>query len=112
MRYFGELSHNGSGDSDGDGLSDWMESKMATNPMNPDSRFSPQASVTFGTGQTTIKWESAPGRSYRVQYKDDLSQTNWNDLSDGVLINGSRAACRDTRTGMSNHRFYRVMLVE
>src|SRR5205814_3765975 len=57
MRYFGGLSHNGSGDSDGDGLSDWMEFRLGTNPRNPASRFSAQASVTLGTGQTTITWE-------------------------------------------------------
>jgi len=109
---FGDLTHNGSDDSDGDGVSDWMEFKLGTNPMNPDSRFRPQASVTLGTGETTITWESAPGRSYRVQYKDDLSETNWNDLTGGVLVNGSSATGRDTRAGTSNHRFYRAMLVE
>src|SRR6185503_1819994 len=34
-RYFGDLTHTGSADSDGDGVSDWMESKTGTDPMNP-----------------------------------------------------------------------------
>ena len=80
--------------------------------MNPASRFSPQAGVLPGTGQVTITWQSAPGRSYRVQYKDDLSQTNWNDLSGGVMVNGSSAACQDAMAGTRNLRFYRVTLVE
>ena len=80
--------------------------------VTPASRISPQAAVTLSTGQITIMWQSAPGRSYRVQYKDDLSQANWNDLEGGVIVNGSRAACRDARAGMSNQRFYRVALVE
>ena len=112
MRYFRDLSHNGPGDSDGDGVTDWMEWKTGTDPMNPASRFSPQAGVLPGTGQITITWQSAPGRSYRVQYKDDLSQTNWNDLERGVIVNGSSAVCWDTRARTSNQRFYRILLVE
>ncbi len=112
MRYFRDLSHNGPGDSDGDGVTDWMEWKTGTDPMNPASRFSPQAGVLPGTGQITITWQSAPGRSYRVQYKDDLSQTNWNDLEGGVIVNGSSAVCWDTRARTSNQRFYRIILVE
>ena len=110
--YFGDLTHDGSADSDGDGVSDWMESKMETDPMNPASRLTPQAAVSPSTGQITITWQSAPGRSYRVQYKDDLSEVHWNDLSDGVAVTGSRAACWDTTAGTSNQRFYRVTLVE
>src|SRR5206468_11935049 len=44
--YFGDLSHNGLGDSDGDGVSDWMESKTGTDPTNPASKFSPQTAVS------------------------------------------------------------------
>ena len=112
IRNFGDLTHDGSADSDGDGVSDWMESKTGTDPMNPASRFSPQAAVSPSTGQITITWQSAPGRSYRVQYKDDLSEAHWNDLSGGVIVTGSRAACWDARAGTSNQRFYRIALVE
>jgi Tol biopolymer transport system component len=110
--YFGDLTHNGMGDSDGDGLSDWMESKTGTDPMNPASRFSPQVAASLSTGQIRITWESTPGRSYRVQYKDDLDQPNWNDLNAGVLVTGARATCWDTRSGTSNQRFYRISPVE
>jgi alpha-tubulin suppressor-like RCC1 family protein len=38
MQYFGNLSHSGSGDSDGDGLTDMQEFSLGSNPMqaNPD----------------------------------------------------------------------------
>jgi len=89
-----------------------MEFKMGTDPMDPTSRFNPQVAMSLSIGQAAITWESTPGRSYRVQYKDDLSQTNWNDLGRGVTVNGSSAACWDTTAGTSNHRFYRITLVE
>jgi Tol biopolymer transport system component len=110
--YFGDLSHNGSGDSDGDGVSDWMEAKIGTDPMNPASGFNPRAAVSPNSGHIRITWESAPGRSYRVQYKDDLNQTNWNEVSVGVGIYGSTATCEDTSAGQSGQRFYRVTLIE
>src|SRR6185503_8265856 len=52
--FFGDLTHDGSGDTDGDGATDLMESKAGTDPMNPVSRFSAQAEVPLGTGQITI----------------------------------------------------------
>jgi hypothetical protein len=110
-RYFGGLSRDGAADSDADGASDWMESKTGTDPLNPASRFSPQAAASPGSNQITITWQAVPGRSYTVQYTDDLSQENWNDLG-GAMVNGSSAAFTDTLAGTSNQRFYRVMLVE
>ena len=86
--------------------------KTAENHGQHQEHYSSGDGVLPGTGQITITWQSAPGRSYRVQYKDDLSQTNWNDLEGGVIVNGSSAVCRDTRARTSNQRFYRIILVE
>jgi len=47
-----------------------------------------------------------------VQYKDDLSQPNWNDASIGVVINGSTVSYVDSSAGLASQRFYRVALVE
>src|SRR5207247_1582334 len=54
--YFGDLSHDGLADSDGDGVSDLMEYKTGTNPMNPASRFARQAGRSPGTGRVVISW--------------------------------------------------------
>jgi len=89
-----------------------MESRIGTDPLNPTSRLRPQEIVSPSSGQVTITWQSAPGWSYRVQYKDDLDQPNWNDLDGGVVVSGSSAACWDTRSGTSNQRFYRISVVE
>jgi Tol biopolymer transport system component len=112
VAHFGDLSHNGSADSDGDGATDLLEYKAGTDPMDAASSFQVAASVSEATGQWTLSWPATPGRSYRVQYKDDLSQTDWNDLPRGVGVNGPRATCVDDSTGVVNQRFYRVLLVE
>ena len=110
--YIGDLSHDGSGDSDGDGSSDLIEYKAGTDPMNAGSNFRVEATVSMCTGQTTFTWEAAPGRSYRVEYTDDLAQMIWKDLPGGVGIIGSTATCVDPTAGAVSQRFYRVTLVE
>jgi len=92
-------------------LCDLLEYKTGANPLSAASPFSAHANVSPGAGQVTLTWEAAPGRSYRVQYKDDLSQTQWSDLSGGVGVYGVMATCVDT-AGAFNQRFYRVALVE
>jgi len=89
-----------------------IEFKTGTNPIDGTSRFSVQASVLPETGQTAIRWEAAPGRGYRVEYKDDLGQATWNNLPAGVGIIGSKATCLDNSSTTVNQRFYRVTLVE
>ncbi|HKI72966.1 MAG TPA: hypothetical protein VKA81_11345 [Verrucomicrobiae bacterium] len=86
--------------------------RVPTNPMNAASKFSAQASVLPGANQVAITWESVPGWSYQVQYKTDLSETNWSDLPGGVAVNGSRGASVDSTVIGSSQRFYRVKLVE
>jgi hypothetical protein len=110
--YFGDLSHNGLTDSDGDGGSDLFEFKAGTNPMDAASRFTAQASVAPGNGLVSIQWEALSGRSYRVQFKNDMNESDWTDLPGGVTVNGSKASCLDNTTSASSQRFYRVTLVE
>ncbi|PYJ99481.1 MAG: hypothetical protein DME23_09410, partial [Verrucomicrobia bacterium] len=85
---------------------------VPANPMNATSKFSAQASVLPGANQVAITWEAVPGWSYQVQYKTDLSETNWSDLPGGVAVNGSRAASVDNTVSGPSQRFYRVKLVE
>ena len=85
---------------------------VPTNPMDATPKFSAQASVLPDANQVAITWDAVPGWSYQVQYKTDLSETNWSDLPGGVAVNGSRAAGMDNTVSGSSQRFYRVKLVE
>jgi len=53
-----------------------------------------------------------PGLSYRVEFKNDMSDANWTTIPGGVRVSGSQAICVDDAVGESNQRFYRVLLVE
>ena len=109
---FGDLSHDGTADSDGDGLSDLMEYKAGTNPLDATSSLNARAIVAPLTSQVTVTWDASPGRSYRLEYKNDLDETSWNPVSSGVLVNGSTAVCLDNTPATGNQRFYRIVVVE
>jgi hypothetical protein len=63
-------------------------------------------------GDVTLSWDAAPGRVYRVQYKNDLSDPTWSDLIGTVAISGSHGAFVDKTAGTISQRFYRITLGE
>jgi Tol biopolymer transport system component len=68
------------------------------------------ASIVTGTnGQgPTLSWPARPGENYRVQFKSNLSDTNWQDVSGNVVITGNQAQFTDLAPA-SGQRFYRVV---
>ncbi|MBI4324867.1 MAG: PD40 domain-containing protein [Chloroflexi bacterium] len=111
LAYFNNLSHSGLADSDGDGLTDAAEYRAGTNPIDPALALN-LAGVAFAAGQTRISWTAAPGRSYRAQYKDALSDAEWHDLPDPVTLMGASASVIDSAAAGLPRRFYRLVLVE
>ncbi len=106
VAYFGSLSRNGSGDFDGDGATDLQEFLAGTDPTNSGSIFRVLTVASAGGG-ATIFWIGSPGRSYQVEYKDDLNNTTWSALPGNVAWNGSTASLADTNAAVG--RFYRVV---
>lgn len=110
--YFGNLSRNGQGDFDGDGLSDLAEFLAGTLPNNPGSVLRMERTVTNNLVQTTVSWLSVSGKVYRVQYKNSLADPGWNDLAGDVTATGSSASKTDTTSTGQPQRFYRVEVVQ
>ena len=109
VTYFGNLSRDGTGDFDHDGQTDLQEFLAGTDPTNAGSALSVISITAINSGIVTILWHSVPGRTYRVQYKDDLDASPWNDLSGAVTATGSTASKQDNTP--ASHRFYRAVLV-
>jgi subtilisin-like proprotein convertase family protein len=59
----------------------------------------------------TLSWSAIAGESYRVQYKPDLSLTNWSDLAGDVTASGTNAIKVDTTVSGTTQRFYRVQVL-
>jgi hypothetical protein len=67
-------------------------------------------SVTQTNGEVTLTWNSISGATYRVQYKDDLNQSTWNDLPGDLTASGDSASKTDF-SGFLAQRFYRIVVL-
>jgi hypothetical protein len=68
-------------------------------------------SVRMTNGIAVISWNSVAGQTYRLQYKNRLTDTVWQDALPEVLAIGPITALTNA-VGNSNQRFYRVAPVE
>jgi Tol biopolymer transport system component len=55
-----------------------------------------------------IIWPVIAGKNYRVQFKNNLGEIDWQDLTGGVTILGSQGYLNDVSAG-AGPRFYRVV---
>ena len=54
-----------------------------------------------------MRWVSTPGTTYRILYKNDLSEASWQVL-DQVLAGGSSIYWVDSTAAAAPRRFYRI----
>jgi Tol biopolymer transport system component len=106
MTYFGDLSHDGTADTDGDGLTDLQEFQAGTNPINNTSVLRCLAIST--SNGTTIYWSSVPGQDYQVEFKDDLNSQTWGSFH-AITATNETTSLVDPNTTLSTQRFYRVV---
>jgi hypothetical protein len=101
----------GSGpDTDRDGQGDRAEALAGTNSRNPASSFKITDTVRNASGQMTLTWPSAPGRSYRVEFRQDVANGAWQTLAT-VPSGGTQTSFTDPSSGGVDARFYRVVVV-
>ncbi len=113
MQWFGTLARDGTGDFDGDGVSDLAEFLAGTDPTSADPSQANAFLRVFTVqpaagGPATLYWAGAPGRFYRAQYKDAVTDVSWTTLSGTPIVNGSTAWLTDPNPATNAHRFYRV----
>ena len=109
MAYFGTLARDGKADFDNDGQSDWQEFLAGTDPTKSGSVLRIMTLTVSGAGATKVIWSAAPGRSYQVEFKDNLSDSNWNCFPDFITASSTTASFLDNSSS-ADHRFYRVRL--
>jgi hypothetical protein len=94
----------------------------ATNSVYSMTNFTPRAANTladrlrithlaFENGTVTLRWSAIPGRSYRIDFKDELAAPAWIPLGSTVLAPGFTVTVTDTPAPFT-HRFYRVRLAD
>jgi hypothetical protein len=75
----------------------------------PESAFRIFSLTRLGTGETTLLWAAQTGRSYTLQFKEELAAPAWTDLRTATTVNGGQGSATDSTTAGARARFYRVM---
>jgi hypothetical protein len=70
----------------------------------PPPRFS---SITSAGGTNTLTWQTFPGKSYRVEYKNDLNNSEWSVLGSDLVAAGNSLSITNSAAGIPR-RFYRI----
>jgi len=111
LAHFNGLGRDGLGDFDGDGHTDATEFRAGTNPTDGASILRVVSLTALDSGQTTVFWSAVPGKTYRVEYKDQLDESPWSDLPGDVVPGELTGMKVDNTFGSATHRFYRVRLL-
>jgi len=67
-------------------------------------------SISYYNTEVVVSWASVEGRSYRLQYKELVTDTNWFDVTPDVLGTGDNVSTTNAVSG-ATERYYRVFVV-
>jgi hypothetical protein len=59
-----------------------------------------------------FQWNAVPGRIYRLQYRDEFMEADWQALPGEIVATGGTAEATDPRVPLARWRYYRVLVVE
>src|SRR4030095_4574251 len=71
----------------------------------------PQASISQSGNAVTIAFDTVAGRTYRVEYKNQLNDPTWIQLAQPVVAAGPSLTVNDS-TNASAQRFYRIVQLD
>ena len=108
--WFGSLARNGDGDFDEDGQSDREEFTASTNPTSAASVFKVTDVSLTSAGVVTLRWNSVPGRRYRVQSKGTISPGPWIDAPNATVMATITNSVWSNGGQPPPQRFYKVVV--
>jgi hypothetical protein len=96
-------------DNDGDGASNLQEHLAGTNPNSPQSVLIATGAGFAPGGAYQGTFQAVAGKTYTVQYSDDLLPNGWHKISDHSPTVDGIVPFTDAGAAASNRRFYRVI---
>ncbi len=76
----------------------------------PLAGFGPALTVQTAGDSFLVSWTSIPGRTYQIEYTDDLSTPNWTALGPPIIGNGDPLTLTNN-SSLSTQRFYRLRVI-
>ncbi len=119
LTYFGSLDNAlslANADADGDGVSNWQEYRMGTNPNDTRSalRLSGRGQIAAGgnfSGVIVLRWPSVQNKEYFLESSTRIFGGVWLPTSSTMLGTGGELSV-EASTGSDAQRFFRVRLAE
>ena len=97
-------------DSDKDGLTNLQEFRAGTDPKNPASRFA-ISGLDFSTGVPRVSFQSVAGKTYRIEYTDNVLSGSWKILMHGIYTaQATLVQIPDATAPPMTQRMYRVTI--
>lgn len=96
-------------DADGDGLTNLQEFLAGTDPRSASSALRISAVDKIGNG-FRVSFASVNGKTYRLEYRDDLVTGSWGTLVDQMLGTGGTLQISDPSATGLTRRFYRIAI--
>lgn len=112
ISFFGNLSRNGTADFDNDSMPDLHEFVSGTNPTNSSSRLIILTTQSdLRPPAPTVVWTGVSGKRYRLQYKNSLSDSQWQDVPGEITASSDGAQTKQDTTASNPRRFYRIIVL-
>jgi hypothetical protein len=112
LQHFGHLTGEASDmsraqdDPDGDGMNNLQEYIAGTDPLDAASVFKTTITLVVATNGAVLSWPASPTKTYKVQYKNDLNDSQWLDAPGAVVVNGGRGSYSAPPVAL--RRYYRA----
>jgi hypothetical protein len=87
-------------------------SMSATRTFTLRAYLPPQANILLDAGSASVSFSTIAGRTYRVEYRNDLGPGIWTALGDPAVAAGASMSIIDNTIAGQPQRFYRIVQVD